>query len=486
MRMHAPAGGALLVATVFAVVLLQDASAQHLSNSIDDIVPETDAKHLFVLRESPGSKARSRMHPRYVLHDEHHDVIEVFAHSTARKHFESVGFELVEVISSGGFDQKRTDTISGGKSDGYHNLEQLHDAFEELQKKYPAYAQLFSLTQHYKMPKTVKGNEIFAMKISDNVANDEAEPNVLLVSNHHARELIVPELALHTATKLLESTTDSSDDTATKKLLDGNQIYIIFTMNPDGLQAVWHKDAYIRDNANGVDLNRNYPIGFKSSCGGSTHHDSECFRGANPFSEIETQTMRAFQDDRNFAKLMDFHSYSREVRVNYGPCATLPIKFHQLFLWHAEPIAKAMRYQASQSCCMGGDIHFAFNRHGSLAYLVETGNQFQPPAPKMQKELTRAYPGILKFLQIPIPVVGVVQDAVDKTPVKGAELMLQDAGLKLEERASVTNPTGLYHVWIPKGEWKVKVTAPGYATQVIKVRSGTKRNVQLEKDKSSL
>merc|ERR1712072_1159213 len=145
--------------------------------------------------------------------------------------------DLLEEMQDGGFGAE-------DKSKGYHNLSQLHATFKKLAKKHRSRAHYFSLTKRYKMPKTVEGREIYAMKISDNVENDADKPNVLLVSNHHARELIVPELALYTATELLKGMASGTKDV--KKLVNGHQIYIIYTMNPDGPDIVWNKDKWQR------------------------------------------------------------------------------------------------------------------------------------------------------------------------------------------------------------------------------------------------
>jgi len=105
-----------------------------------------------------------------------------------------MGFELLEVDEGyGGF--------SGA---GYHNPVQLHQAFDALVQKYPKYAKIYDITKEYNQEKTVEGRSLYAIKVSDNVAEDESEPNVLIVSNHHARELITPELALNTATRMLD------------------------------------------------------------------------------------------------------------------------------------------------------------------------------------------------------------------------------------------------------------------------------------------
>jgi carboxypeptidase T len=92
----------------------------------------------------------------------------------------------------------------------------------------------------------------------------------LIVSNHHSRELITPELALDSAKKLVNGYL--SNDETIKTVLKSNQVYIMYTMNPDGLNYVWSTNNWWRKNrrrnANGsygVDLNRNYDAGWNSS-----------------------------------------------------------------------------------------------------------------------------------------------------------------------------------------------------------------------------
>ena len=233
-------------------------------------------------------------------------------------------------------------------------------------------------------------------------------------------------------------------------------------MNPDGLHTVWHKDRMARTNNNGVDLNRNYPIGFKDSCGGSSVHGDETYRGEHPFSEPETKTMKAFQESMQFAKLVDFHSFARQVRINYGPCAPLPKGMHDLFMAHASTFASKMPgYKQSQSCCMGGDIHYGYNRHGSLAFLVETGQRFQPDAKEMRDELKIVYPGILSFLAIPLALQGIVTDKETGKPVRA---VIKAPGLKLnlDERSVSSESNGRYHLWAPPGKLELVVTAQGY------------------------
>jgi hypothetical protein len=45
-------------------------------------------------------------------------------------------------------------------------------------------------------PLTVEGRKLPLIKISDNVRENEDEPNVILVAMHHAREIITPVILL--------------------------------------------------------------------------------------------------------------------------------------------------------------------------------------------------------------------------------------------------------------------------------------------------
>jgi len=268
-----------------------------------------------------------------------------------------------------------------------------------------------------------------------------------------------------------------------KKIVDNNQVYIMWTMNPDGLNTVWTSDKWRRTNANNVDLNRNYPIGWNLGCGGEKTKDGETYRGDKPFSETETQTMKLFQDDRNFAKVMDFHSYSNQVRTNYGDCASLPKSIDTRFKQIRDRVAKGMQYQASRSCCMGGNIHYAYNRHGSLSYLVETGDEeggFQPHEAYKNKVLRKVWPGMETFLLQPIDVSGVVTDASTGEPIQ-AELKLPDINFQLQER-HISGKRGHYHMWLPAGPHKVEVWVDDQKRKTVTVKasdSGSVHNIEV-------
>jgi len=372
------------------------------------------------------------------------------------RHLEELGLEIV--------DRREGRPFKEAPPSGYNNPAQLRSAFESLATSYPTLATLIDLTETYDQPVTHDGNHLYALKISDNVDVDEDEPNYLVVGNHHARELITPELALNTSATLLSQY--ASDD-AIRALVDSTQIYVMWTVNPDGLDYVWEVDDYWRKNRRnngnsyGVDLNRNGPIGWDFSCGGSSTPASDTYRGPSAASEPETQTVLAFHEDRRFAKVLDFHSYAREVRSIYADCASLPALVDAYFEEIADAFADLMTgYVGARSCCMGGHIHSAYHGQGALTFLVETGTAFQPPESAMREELRRVLPGTLYFLQLPIPLVGHVLDASTNAPL-AARIDIADLDFELGERRETFAATGRYHLWLPAGTYNLTVTADG-------------------------
>jgi len=326
---------------------------------------------------------------------------------------------------------------------------------------------------------------MYAVKISKNVDIDYFNlPNRLIASNHHARELITPQIALRTIERLA---IDYSTNDVIKKIVYENQIYIIYTMNPDGLNRVWTGNNMWRKNLYrgfGVDLNRNYDAGWNLSCGGSTITSSETYRGPSASSEPEVQTMIAFNQERNFASTLDFHSYSRDVRINYGSCARLPTPITAMFRTYALRIASRMNYKQIQSCCTGGQIAYSYMKGGALSQLSETGLSFQPNERDMRIEVERVWPGIIEYLQFKIPIHGYVTDIVDGKPLRAFIEVKNFVWTNNESRFSNQIRNGLYHIWLPDGNHTLVFNAGGYQpeTRQIILKESLKLDIILKRN----
>src|SRR4029450_5810092 len=143
-------------------------------------------------------------------------------------------------------------------------------------------------------PATVEGRHLYALKISDNVAQDEDEPAMLIVSTHHAREISPPVIALMAADRL---TSQYGSDAQITSAVNGHEIWIAPVWNPDGYNYVfttdnmWRKNRRVLSGGVGVDINRNYPQGWSGPCPGSTSVTNETYKGPSAASEAERQTM---------------------------------------------------------------------------------------------------------------------------------------------------------------------------------------------------
>ena len=72
----------------------------------------------------------------------------------------------------------------------YPELTEIIADMNSAEANYPEICKVVDLTEAYTVPATFEGRHIFAIKISDNVDVDEDEPAFLMVSEHHAREIV--------------------------------------------------------------------------------------------------------------------------------------------------------------------------------------------------------------------------------------------------------------------------------------------------------
>ena len=370
--------------------------------------------------------------------------------------------------------------------DGYPTLAEINDALGAAASAYPDIVRLVDITQMSGGPQTHEGRHIFGVMISDNAGADEDEPATLIVSNHHAREIITPVIALDIITRLTEG---YGVDPVITGLVDDNEIWIVPTANPDGYEYVfttenfWRKNR--RDNGDGtfgVDQNRNYPIAWDGACSGSTRTGTQTYRGPSAGSEPETQVIMAFSADRNFIKVHDYHSFGRVVIHGYSPCETHP--FAALFEAEGVALADASGYagEARLACCAGENIGWQTAR-GALSFLTETHSEFQPPYADAVDEAALVWPGTVHLLQRDIPLSGHVRSARSGEPIE-AEIDLLGVAFSQGERFTSGRRFGRYGVWAPPGDYEVRFSADGFdeliAPVTLSAGEGTVLEVELD------
>lgn len=201
----------------------------------------------------------------------------------------------------------------------YHNYAELTAAITEMANKNPDLVQLSSIA------KTNEGHDIWALRMSADLAHADTKPAAIYMGGHHAREHLSVEMPLMLAQYLIDQY--RAGQPRITALLQSRDIHIIPTVNPDGMEydikdgryQMWRKNRTRNaDGVYGVDLNRNY--GFQWGTGGSsTSTSSEVYMGPKPFSEIETQAIKNYIEvHTNITTLLSFHSYSKLILYPWG------------------------------------------------------------------------------------------------------------------------------------------------------------------------
>ena len=199
----------------------------------------------------------------------------------------------------------------------YHSYKELEADLLSLQAAYPDLARVFTIGT------SLEERNVYGLKISDNVSQDEQEPEVLFLGCHHAREWISVEVPYLLGKHLLES---YDTDVEVRRLVNQSEIWIVPLVNPDGLEYTIHYYRYWRKNRRlnadgtyGVDLNRNYGYlwGFDNE-GSSPEPASTVYRGPEAFSEPETRAVRDLFLQNNFQAMITYHSYSQVILYPWG------------------------------------------------------------------------------------------------------------------------------------------------------------------------
>ncbi len=392
--------------------------------------------------------------------------------------------------------------------EGYRDLANITAVLREWSLLFPERAALYDITDEYNEGrKTAEGRGVYALKISDNVADDEDEPNVLMTGCLHAQELQTPEAILMMAEVLLLATdpTEQSSSRLTEKYnlaehqlaklrhaVESQQIWLIAVIVSDGYQFVFDEVPSWRKNRTpnpggsfGIDLNRNYPQGWFSECSGSTVESSNTFKGPFPASEAETEALINMSDVLRFEKFMDFHSTGREVLANYR-CTDYP---EELAVWMREKateLGSFADYVYRQPSAEGELFTDYIKRVTSYSFLTEMGSLHRPPYADALEECLRVLPMLIEFLADPVTVFGHVTDAATGAPLPARiERVEFESRFVDSESRFASLPHGRFHVWLPDGLWTLRFSLDEfegirYAPETVQVQVVNGQTVELD------
>lgn len=274
--------------------------------------------------------------------------------------------------------------------EGYHTYLEVWQQAKALADAHPDIARRFSLGTSY------QGRQLWALKISDNVGVDEAEPEVLYDGGTHSDEHMGVEMALQIAHWLIDG---YGHDTRITNIVNGREIWVLLNVNPDGSEYdianghfhFWRKNRQPTPGTGyiGTDLNRNY--GYKWGGGGRTSSNPAAitYRGPHAFSAPETQLVRDFLASRvvdgrqQIRAHITFHEAGRLVMWPYGyTYANVPGDMtttdHNALVHIGKVMAASNGYKPEQASDLyissGTTRDYAYGTYRIFSYTFELSN----------------------------------------------------------------------------------------------------------------
>ena len=325
-----------------------------------------------------------------------------------------------------------------------------------------------NLCQIINVGTTVNGRAILVAKISDNVASEEKEPEVLLTSTIHGDETTGWILMLRLIDTLLSQ---YGTDPRLANIVNSMELYIGPNTNPDG--TYYGGDNTVasarRYNANGIDLNRNYP-----------DYDGSLNEGA---IQPETQSLMDFANAHSFVFGINYHGGAEVVNYPWDYTYTL----HPDDAWFiSSSLVYASNAQAngpsgyftsvsSNGITNGADWYvIAGGRQDWMNYTrngrevtIECSNTKMPAASTMPDYWNYNYEAMLSYLEQSLyGIHGTVVDAYGN-PLSAT---INISGYDNTYSTVETDAThGDFYRYLQPGTYTLTVTTPGYDPQTVQV-----------------
>ncbi len=354
----------------------------------------------------------------------------------------------------------------------------------DYEADYPDIAKVYSIGT------TLEGRNIWAMKISDNVDQDEDEFAINFNGCHHAREDMSIEVPLDIIEYLL--TGYGSDPQATK-WVNKYEFWIIPMVNPDGNNYMWTSDSMWRKNRRpgstcyGVDNNRNYPYNW-GGCGGSSGNEcADDYRGPSAGSELETQAMVALANNQRFVTSISYHSYSELVLYPYS-CSGEYTADHDAISQIGITMANLIQGDSGGHytpgtpweilyAVDGGDIDWYYNELGDFPFVVELNSSsqgFHPDYSWRDPTCQRNRPGwqyLINRLEGP-GIYGHVRNACTGEPLE-ATISISEIDFSYNEKPRRSHPQHGSYLWmLLPGTYHVNFTKVGFSPLTLEVSVG--------------
>ena len=342
-------------------------------------------------------------------------------------------------------------------------------------EKYPTYLQYDSIMQSFSknypslcrldtIGTSVNGKLVLVLKISANAASNENKPEVFYTSTMHGDETGGFILMLHLTDYLL--TNYGVDDRVTN-LMDNLTIWINPLSNPDGTYGPGNTiSSPTRYNANGYDLNRNFPD----------------LMTPNTVRQKETIDMIKFMRSHKFVLSANFHSGSEVVNYPWDKWLSVLHADDSWFNSISRAYADTVHVYAGPAymnyldngvtrgavwyIVYGGRQDFVtWELHGREV-TIELDDQFVTPEAQLTLLWQNNWHSLLGYLENALyGIHGLVRNINTHVPVP-AKVFINGHDKDSSQVYSDTL-TGSFVRYLSPGSWDLTFSATGYLTQTL-------------------
>ncbi len=308
---------------------------------------------------------------------------------------------------------------------------------------------------------------LLALKISDNVNQNEDEPEFLYTSSLHGDELVGFVLTLRLADYLLtQYGQNTAEGIRVTRLVNKLEIWINPLANPDGTYRLGGDTTVnyaTRYNANGRDLNRNFPDRISDT--------NNTLTGREP----ETQAMMKFASERNLSMSANFHGGARVVNYPWdngapsGQYSICPDDAWFIFTSKAYSVPNpdlmsgGFQNGITNGCqwyaIFGGRQDWIYWWYGGRETTIELWDVKSPQGSTLPQRWNSNKESFLAYMEQALRGIGgIVTDSATAQPVK-AKIFIRNIPNSFVRTDS---SAGDYHRLLLPGTYSVIFTASGY------------------------
>jgi hypothetical protein len=344
----------------------------------------------------------------------------------------------------------------------YPTYQQYVDTMQYFAAAYPSICKLDTIGL------TNMGRLLLAVKISKDVNEEGAKPQFLYTSSIHGDETAGYVGMLHLIEYIL---TNYSGSSRIRNLVDSVEIYINPLGNPDGTYHGGNNsvNGATRGNANGIDMNRNYP-----DPAAGPHPDG------NPW-QTETIAFMNYADSLDFSMSANFHGGSEVVNYPWDTWSRLTaddswwkfVSREYADTVHAYGPAGYFTFQQNGITngyawyrITGGRQDYMNYYHYCREVTIELSNTKLLPASQLLNWWNYNYHSYLNYIeQVKYGIQGIVTDTATGLPLM-AKVTITGHDIDnsfVYSRAS----NGFYTRLLDQGNWDLTFSRMGYYSKTI-------------------